>query len=611
MAQAQPPLARPRNALAPLEEPPRRRRRTALSILLGIVLVLAISAAATVIIVDNEVGGLVHAFKQTGKAIAIVPKELAPTYRGGPQTLLLVGTDQRKGQEVFPHSNEMLLVRIDPSKPTISMLSIPRELSSSFTTPNGEELTEQRFNSAYFYGWVESKRSVSAGIKLMLETIKKELGLSVNHVFIVDFKKFEHAIEEMGCVYFPVDKRYDHSNTLPNGEPSPEQYFEIHLEAGYQNLCGQQALEYVANRHESTSLVRDARDQRFVLETKKQYGGRLFEEREKFEKILGKDLTTTLKSTQEIENLLYLLVESTGKRVRQVHFQLSGTGYSRTGEAIDFTTPQDVHQAVTSFLGGTKAISGKRIENALKVAKANQAKKHRKASLEAQMAPTSAEALDAARKEAPKLPFPLEYPRIRNSTAEAEPDELRLYKLHSPNRVGHKSYVIVIDRGYLGQYYDVQGTTWQNPPILDNPSRYAKIGRRTYMLFYSGEHIDTVAWREFGAVYWIENTLTDNVSPRQMLEIAQETRPLDGAVKRAPVKRAKEAIVALSASNSSTTSSTKRDEQLAIAIGGVSLVLLLALLVLLLVRRRRLRALREEIAQAVALEARPTPRLRT
>ena len=59
---------------------------------------------------------------------------LAPTAQGQPETLLLVGNDERPppkystGQGGEPHSNEMLLVRIDPSKPTISMLSIPREL---------------------------------------------------------------------------------------------------------------------------------------------------------------------------------------------------------------------------------------------------------------------------------------------------------------------------------------------------------------------------------------------------------------------------------------------------------------------------------------------------
>ena len=108
-------------------------------------------------------------------------------------------------------------------------------------------------------------------------------------MFVTNFKKFERAVDEMGCVYMTVDKRYYHVN-----EPGGEQYFEINLQPGYQRLCGKQALEFVANRHESTSLIRDARDQRFLLETKAEYGAKLFENREKFEHILGKAMETDL-----------------------------------------------------------------------------------------------------------------------------------------------------------------------------------------------------------------------------------------------------------------------------------------------------------------------------
>lgn len=587
-------MANVRNPVLPLQEQAGGGRK-ALRILIGMLLLLVISGGATAAIAYNEVGGIVDAFKQTA-TVKLAPKVLAPSYKGGPQTLLLVGTDQRKSQEVFPHSNEMLLVRIDPSKPTISMLSIPRELSVSFTTPNGENLTEQRFNSAYFYGWLQTKHSVSGGIKLMLETIKSSLGLSVNQVFIVDFKKFEHAIEEMGCVYFPVDKRYYHNNS----EPGAEQYFEINLEPGYQSLCGKEALEYVANRHESSSIVRDARDQRFVLEVKKQYGGSLLEEREKFEHILGKNLQTTLKSSEEILNLLYLLVESTGKPVRQVHFPISSTGLSSTGAAIDDATTQDIHQAATNFLNGTSKVSNSRIDKALEAADTNSRKKH-KAPLEASMVPTSEEAIAHARSVSYELPFPLEYPRIRNASSAAEPDELRLYKLHSPNRIGHRSYVIVVSRGLLGQYYDVEGTTWLHPPILDNPSETVTIGRRAYSLYYSGEHVTTVAWREGNAVYWVENTLTNNVSPRQMVEIAEETQPVDAtrasAAAKSPLRRAKAAEQALKVPAASTESKTV-NARLALVIGAVTLLGLIVLAALALLWRRRLRQLRAEMARA-------------
>ncbi len=73
---------------------------------------------------------------------------LAPAGFGAPQTMLLVGNDQRKHTTttpVLPHSNEMLLVRFDPSKPYISMMSIPRELQVRINPPNGAGTTRLNF----------------------------------------------------------------------------------------------------------------------------------------------------------------------------------------------------------------------------------------------------------------------------------------------------------------------------------------------------------------------------------------------------------------------------------------------------------------------------------
>ncbi len=87
------------------------------------------------------------------------------------------------------------------------MLSIPRELRVPFTRLNGE-VEENRINSAYTFGYEESGDSTSGGVKLMVETLKRVLGIPViNHVFVTNFPKFKRAVDEMGCVYMTVDKR--------------------------------------------------------------------------------------------------------------------------------------------------------------------------------------------------------------------------------------------------------------------------------------------------------------------------------------------------------------------------------------------------------------------
>jgi polyisoprenyl-teichoic acid--peptidoglycan teichoic acid transferase len=551
--------------------------------------IVVLTGAATYVTARNEVGKVVEALGQT-RAVKIAPKVLVSTSQGAPETLLLVGNDQRPPPKdnpfgsVLPHSNEMLLVRIDPSKPTISMLSIPRELQVTFTAPNGEAITN-RINSAYTYG----------GVELMLKTIKRLFGISVNHVFVVTFPKFKRAVDEMGCVYMTVDRRYYHVN-----EPGGEQYFEINLQPGYQRLCGSEALEFVANRHEDTSLTRDARDQRFLLEVKAQYGATLFENREKFERILGRAVETDLHGEEEVLQLLELLVESAGRPVRQVPFHVTLL------QSVDTATPQQLQEAARSFLNGTAAIGKRKLNQAVHAARP---RPHTHGSAPGLLlTPTSSEALDRARSAAPNLPFPLEYPRAREASAGASPDTLRLYDIRDQRRHLHPIYVIVIDRGGLGEFYDVQGSTWTDSPLLSDPSQTVQIGSRTYSLFYAGEQIRTIAWHEGGAAYWIQNTLTNSIQPREMLAMAEQTLPVIGPSTPARVATPSPSSFKLPPLATAATSLT---DKLAAALGfaGLAAVALLALFVFW--RQRELILLREQVAQAMLLEARHRPLLAT
>ena len=478
----------------------------------------------------------------------------------------------------MPHSNEMLLVRIDPSKPTISMLSIPRELEVKIEPPGGTPVVN-RINVAYTMG----------GIQLMTETIKRVLGISVNHVFVVTFPKFKRAVNEMGCVYMTVDRRYHHVN-----EPGGEQYFEINLEPGYQRMCGQQALEFVANRHEDTSLTRDARDQRFLLETKAQYGSTLFEDRDEFERILGRAVETDLHGTGQVLDLLGLLVQSQGKPVRQAHFQAT------LGPTYDTATPQQIHESVQSFLTGTAPIHRSAIDHAVHSTHAG----HGHPSPSLNLSPVPAHSLSRARAVAPNLPFPLEYPRLASTYAGAAPEHLRTYSLRDQQGDVHQAYVIVVNSAPLGEYYDVQGTTWSDPPLLSDPSQVVHIGSRTYGLFYSGEEIRTVAWREGDATYWVQNTLTNSVQPREMLAIAQSTQPVIGALGGESSSASLPRGFSLPPRSAQSSSLL---ETIGAAAALLCLVLLLALAILLLVRRRELAALREQVGLALALEARQRP----
>jgi polyisoprenyl-teichoic acid--peptidoglycan teichoic acid transferase len=580
-------------------EPPRRPWWMAKRVLLGAVGVVLLTGGASAVLARNEVSKIVAALRQN-KPVKVAASVLPQAPSGAPETLLLVGNDERpppRGNPsgaVLPHSNEMLLVRIDPSKPTISMLSIPRELRVPFTRLNGQ-VEENRINSAFTFGYEESGETTSGGVKLMVETLTKAIGVTPNLVFVTNFKHFKRAVDEMGCVYMTVDKPYHHVN-----EPGGEQYFEIDLQPGYQRLCGQEALEFVANRHESTSLIRDARDQRFLLEVKAEYGPTLFENREKFEHIIGKAVETDLHSEAQVLQLLELLVESAGKPVRQVPFHVE------LHSDYDTATPQQLEEAAHSFLSGTAAIHPHRLHG---TSSPSRSAHGRPAASEPALAlsPTPSATLTEARAIAPNLPFAVEAPRRQETTAEAEPDVVRRYDIRGPGRELYPTYVIVVDKGELGQYYDIQGSVWADSPLLSDPTQEIHVGPHTYSLFYDGEHLKTIAWREGSGAYWVENTLTNNLSPQQMLAIAEQTQPVIGtavAGAHAPASPRGFKLPPPAARIAGTLAKVGA----LLGFAGLIVVALLGLWVIS--RQRELQALREQVAQALALEARQRSRVR-
>jgi LCP family protein required for cell wall assembly len=596
-----PPL--PPQGLPPLDplppEPPRRPWWLARRVAIGAVGIVALVAAASAMLARNEVSNVVAALHQNAP-VKVAANVIPQAGSGEPETLLLVGNDERRptaaDPEVLPHSNEMLLVRIDPSKPTIAMLSIPRELWVPFTRLNGQ-VEENRINSAYTFGYEEGGKSTSAGVKLMVETLTNDIGITPNLVFVTNFKRFRRAVDEMGCVYMTVDKRYHHIN-----EPGGEQYFEINLQPGYQKLCGKEALEYVANRHESTSLIRDARDQRFLLEVKAEYGPTLFENREKFERIVGKAVETDLHSEAQVLQLLELLAESAGKPVRQVHFQVGSC--AGTCPAGDLTaTPQQIEEAAHSFLEGTAPLAPHHLHGPPRPGHGGH---HHRAPPPPEpslgLSPTPATTLAEARAIAPRLPFAVQAPRVQVATAESEPDEVRRYDIRGPGSQLYPTYVIVVDQGELGQFYDVQGSAWTASPLLSDALQEIHVGPRVYSLYYDGEHLKTIAWREGNAAYWVENTLTNNLSPQQMLAIAQQTQPVIHTAAPGATRAAALTPHTFKLPPPAARPATEL-AQLGALLGFVALAVVVALAGVGIARQRKLRALREQVTQAMELEA--------
>ncbi len=239
-----------------------------------------------------------------------------------------------------PHSNEMLLVRIDPSKPWISMMSIPRELWVPINTPNGSRRHHP-----------PERRLHAAASRCSCQTIKQVTGLSVNHVVVITSAASSSAVNEIGCVYSTVDPRYYHVNV-----PGGQQYQQINLQPGYQRLCGSEALAVrllPPQRH--LAGARRARPG-FLLDVKRQYGPTLLEQRPQVRADLRPDRPDRRRAAQPDWDPQPARPADLRRRSARPPGSVPGRAVGPTC-ACDTATPQQIQASVHSFLFGGQPLA--------------------------------------------------------------------------------------------------------------------------------------------------------------------------------------------------------------------------------------------------------------
>ena len=422
---------------------------------------------------------------------------ITPAEAGSPETIMIIGSDKRALAKSVdssgpPHSDTLMLVHMDPDQGLTSVLSIPRDLKVLI---NGQT---QKVNAAFTIG----------GPKLTLRTVRNLLRIPINHVVIVNFKGFRRAVDAVGCVFVDVDRRYYN--------PQGTGYASIDIKPGYQRLCGQNALDYVRYRHTDSDFVRVARQQDFIRQFKEQVGAQgLIDHAADLERAIGRSIQTDIHGTSDTLTLTKLVAFSLSRPVRQVHFQATA------GPSYVTATAYDLEQTAREFLNAGAGQGHPHVT----VPRTPRRGHHRRAA-----APTGGGlvalprgASDQAVSASIGWPLPILFPR-REPAASGIPQTFRRYTLHDEKGHPHHAYRIVFSRGFVGEYWGVEGTDWTSPPILAHPSSPIHAGGRTYLPVYDGTHLAVLAWRTPRAVYWVANTLLRSIPNAQMLALANATQ---------------------------------------------------------------------------------------
>jgi LCP family protein required for cell wall assembly len=473
-------------------------------LLLGGFLLVFAAAAATSVAAFREIDKVVDALD--GSKDLKLGKDLAESDPGEPQTIMLLGSDRRPddatdgGAGTGARSDTIILVRLNPEEQATAMMSLPRDLKVEIPGYGVDKI-----NAAYSIG----------GPRLTLRTVKRLTGLSINHVINVDFNGFQKAIDAIGCVYTDVDRRY-YNDTA--------EFAYINIPAGYQQMCGDEALQYARFRHEDSDLVRGIRQQDLLRDAKQQVGaGELFDDRNRLIEIFGKHTTSdgALKSRSELLRLIKLAVFSVGQPIRHVKFE-GEVGYDSDETGASFVTASDatVKKLTQQFLGAEES-KGPRGTLRPKGRKRSE-KPVDPGGLEKETQYGKDQAIQAI-EQGGGGNFPIYYPTVRVADSEYIGPP-RFYKIATPGGERKKSYRMVLKRPFVGEYYGVQGTRWMDPPILAGPIEERTIKGRKFELHYEGDRLRLVAWRTPKAVYWVSNTLLQTLSEHQMIAIARSTR---------------------------------------------------------------------------------------
>jgi hypothetical protein len=317
-----------------------------------------------------------------------------------------------------------------------------------------------------------------------------------------------------------VDHRYYNENV---GSPETD-YTSINLQPGYQKLCYENALDYVRYRHTDSDLVRVARQQDFIRDLREQISpsnvaGQIGE----VARAVGRAITSTIPgSASELIELAKLIAFSQGKPLRQVKFRfVSENAVGPGGGSYVTSTPALERATLDDFLHGREPL----ILSPGKTAAHHSSHHHPgSSSLRALgLYPTSSAGEGEAVKASFNVPFRVLYPGVQ--TVQAEQQEVRAYTLEDQQKELHHAYVVVWQQNVIGGYYDLEGSDWLNPPLFAH-ARRETIDGRSYLLVDDGAHIHVIGWREGRVLYWLTNTLLEELTNEQMIEIAKSTQPL-------------------------------------------------------------------------------------
>ena len=164
-----------------------------------------------------------------------------------------LGIDWR-GEREIPRTDTIIIGNVDLKSPRLSLVSVPRDLL--VTIPG---YGQDRINSAYVYG--EQFKEPDGGVGLLVRTVERNFGISIQHFGMIDFHCFRTTVDALGGVTVEVPRAI-----LDTQYPTDDyRYKTVRFDAGRQRMNGDRALEYARTRNADNDFGRIRRQHQVVV----------------------------------------------------------------------------------------------------------------------------------------------------------------------------------------------------------------------------------------------------------------------------------------------------------------------------------------------------------
>ncbi len=174
------------------------------------------------------------------------------TDKNGHTNLLLLGVagEMEQGGHL---SDSIMIVSINPKRPSISVLSLPRDLYVA------SKVGDRKINEVY--AAAQYKYGEQKGLEITKDAISKFTGIEIHYGAVIDFALFEDGIDLLGGVnvFVPQDIRDDKYPDTNFG------YQTFVVRRGLQHFDGDMALKYARSRKTTSDYDRARRQQDLAL----------------------------------------------------------------------------------------------------------------------------------------------------------------------------------------------------------------------------------------------------------------------------------------------------------------------------------------------------------